>query len=617
MLNPETFAVEFARALELIRTQASKEEQKQQFRLLLGLLKDGGALMRVADGRLYVNGTPVDVPQVVALRDRLDLYGVGEMALPYETPAAHLYELLRALADVPGLEAESLTDRLRQAGVDRLSVTLAAIDLAPPSAPAVPPPPAGQALEREPPAQPKSPQVLGTGGLLRGDPMSEFASAPVEGTSDVVKEASASDAATAALPLSGRAEVNAASFDPDAPVEEVASPPQEPSAAPPPPPAADLAAGTAPPAETPIVSLPEPPGVPAAPTRSPRTSVPEIAKRSQKEPFAAAEAHTRATDQVLSDLAASPDSPAVLDTLAVLSRQIESAMTAGRIEEVLRIVAGVVRIAQDAPETSRRSYAIALKRVLTKPMLKAFVTLVAAPQYRDAALYVLARGGDDAIEVLMDRLATAPTIEERRNLFGALGQMKHGHQQLTRMLNHNQWFVARNVAELLGELGHEGSATALSKQLAHPDERVRGAVALALAKIGTAGAVEPLRRALRDPAAGVRLQVALGVGGRKAGALAMPIVVAIDQEQDQDIARELMLALGRIGSPDAVQALIKFAQPGGMIFGRKPTSRRLAAVEALRVAATPAAIGTLQGLSHDSEKDVKSAARAALAELKP
>jgi HEAT repeat protein len=128
--------------------------------------------------------------------------------------------------------------------------------------------------------------------------------------------------------------------------------------------------------------------------------------------------------------------------------------------------------------------------------------------------------------------------------------------------------------------------------------------------------VEPLRRALRDPSVVVRRQVAVGVGGRKAGPLAMPIVVAIEQEQDPDVARELMLALGRIGSPDAVQALIKFAQPGGKLFGRKPTTRRLAAVEALRVAATPAAMGTLQGLADDSDKEVKSAAKAALTELK-
>jgi len=65
-----------------------------------------------------------------------------------------------------------------------------------------------------------------------------------------------------------------------------------------------------------------------------------------------------------------------------------------------------------------------------------------------------------------------------------------------------------------------------------------------------------------------------------------------------------------------VQALIKFAQPSGRLFGRKPSSLRLAAVEALRLAATPAAIGTLQGLSDDGDKQVRGAALIALAQMK-
>src|SRR5204863_7036603 len=91
---------------------------------------------------------------------------------------------------------------------------------------------------------------------------------------------------------------------------------------------------------------------------------------------------------------------------------------------------------------------------------------------------------------------------------------------------------------------------------------------------------------------------------------------ALEEEEDEEVERELILALGRIGSPDAVQALIKFAQPAGRLFGRKPSSLRLAAVEALRLAATPAAIGTLQGLSDDGDKQVRGAALIALAQMK-
>jgi len=176
--------------------------------------------------------------------------------------------------------------------------------------------------------------------------------------------------------------------------------------------------------------------------------------------------------------------------------------------------------------------------------------------------------------------------------------------------------VVRNVAELIGEMGLDDAVPALSKKIDHDDVRVRKAVALSLAKIGTRSVVEPLRRALRDPSPEVRTQAALGVGGRRANALAMPLVVALDEEKDIEVSRELILALGRIGSPDAVQALIKLAQPAGGFFSKKPVGLRLAAIEALRLAATPAALGTLQALLNDSDKQIKAAAQAAAQEIK-
>src|SRR5438552_1106011 len=194
--------------------------------------------------------------------------------------------------------------------------------------------------------------------------------------------------------------------------------------------------------------------------------------------------------------------------------------------------------------------------------------------------------------------------------------MKAGTDQLVHMLGHHEWFVVRNVAELAGELGLDEAVPALAQQLDHEDERVRIAVASALAKIGSSAAAEPLRRALRDKSPEVRMQAALGVGGRKSSALAMPLVVAMEEEEDEGVERELILALGRIGSASAVQALIKFAQPGGRLFGRRPAGLRATAVEALRLAATPAAIGTLEGLTDDGDKQVRAAAQSALADLK-
>jgi HEAT repeat protein len=333
--------------------------------------------------------------------------------------------------------------------------------------------------------------------------------------------------------------------------------------------------------------------------------------------FAPATAATRSSNDILAELLRKPTGPQVGDLLAILGRQLETAMGANRLEQALAIVAGIVRAEQSiGDEARRRQYSIALKRMYSKPLLEAIAHLVPMPAQRDAALLALQRAGESGVEVLLDLLVAAPTIDERRGIFQALTGMKEGTDQLVHMLGHHQWFVVRNVAELVGELGLEEAVPALARQLDHEDERVRKAVALALAKTGSRSAAEPLRRALKDKSPEVRIQAAVGVGGRKASALAMPLVVAMGEEEDEAVEQELMLALGRIGSPDAVQALIKFAQPGGKLFGRKPTALRVIAVEALRLAATPAAIGTLEGLGADSDRQVRAAAQAALRDLK-
>jgi len=368
------------------------------------------------------------------------------------------------------------------------------------------------------------------------------------------------------------------------------------------------------PPPTPAPPEPPPPKKPAE-----AEDIPDIVREASAAHavFSPAAAAMSTPASLISQLRDKPDGPHVGDVLAVLGRQLETAMKANRAPQALAIVSGIVRAEQQVTDaTRRRQYSIALKRMYSKALLEGIAEIADHPADRDDALLVLRRAGEDGVEVLLDLLVAAPTIEERRGIFMALTGMKEGTDQLVHMLGHHQWFVVRNVAELAGELGLEEAVPALAQQLGHEDERVRKAVALALAKIGSSGAADPLRRALRDKSPEVRMQAALGVGGRKSSALAMPLVAAMEEEEDEDVERELILALGRIGSPSAVQALIKFAQPGGRLFGRKPAALRATAVEALRLAATPAAVGTLEGLTNDGDKQVRAAALSALGDLK-
>ena len=111
---------------------------------------------------------------------------------------------------------------------------------------------------------------------------------------------------------------------------------------------------------------------------------------------------------------------------------------------------------------------------------------------------------------------------------------------------------------------------------------------------------------LKDKSPAVRLAVAQNLDERLRG-LAMTITVALDEESRADLVREYLLALGRMKSAEAVKVLSKAAEPGGKIFGRKPLSTRIAAIEALGLVGTSAARATLEALRNDGDAGVREA----------
>jgi HEAT repeat protein len=648
MIIPVVFATHLARAVDLFRDPAKKDEQKREFRILVGMLKGGDVSIRILDDVLVVNDQRVIAPEFRPLVQSMVAHAVTEMVIPSDAPVSNLFELLRALADHPTGPAD-IAARLRSTGANRVSVVLSALDEPEEGGT---PAAAGGAGTRD----------LGTRGVLRGEPVKDLKSAPVAGADGVESVEQNLAQPSEALPVPEAATPSQAIIPrqsaetpspglPATPLESVAPAPGTlPPPPPPPPPPPKRAVDSAAPTFTPATPAPPaphapppppPPPPPAAPptprvhlhsgsvappqfadapqedaAEPPAPAAPEIAREAASPLFALREALSKDTADMLSTLEANPATPHVGEMLTVLNRQVETVMRQGKIEQAMQIVYNVVRAEQRVEDPAvRRQYGIALRRMITKQMLDGLSKLVQVPHLEDAAGAVLQRAGPDGMEVLLDLLTTSNTVTERRGVFNALIQMKEGQDQLVHMLGHPQWFVVRNVADLVGELGLEAAVPALTKQLDHDDERVRRQVALALAKIGTRSAAEPLRRALRDSSADVRRQAALGVGGRKASALAMPLVVALEEEKDPEVVRELIFALGRIGSPDAVQALIKLAQPSGKLFNRKPSALRVTAVEALRVAGTPAAIGTLQGFAADSDKQVRAAVQQALTEL--
>src|SRR6266571_5355010 len=509
----DNLATRFAHCVSLFRDPTAKAEQKKEFRALLGLLQDTAVALRLAQGGsgIEVNGVPCEGEGVAVLVERLDLHGIGEIALPANPPPAQLFELLQALADQPG--AHDVTSRLAAAGADRIRI-----------APVGQPPSA--ATPRGPVASSEDFGALGTAGILRGESMRDIKSVPLAGVPLVTHDPLPPKAADALPGVVDRAAPRKESG-----ADELLSLSSERQAKPAPP----RAAPTPPPSASPPAPPPSQPGPPPA-------AVHEAVRPpgARATPTGRVALPPGAVD-VLADLERNSTSPTVGDLLAALIDLAASAAKLGRFEQVLGVISGITRVEEKVSEASgvRRQYTIALRRIYTKPVLEGLSRLLGAPKHRAAAVAALQRGGAAGVEVLMDVLAAAPTVGERRAVFDALKHMTEGTDQLVHMLEHSQWFVVRNVAELIGELGMDDAVPALGKCLDHEDERVRKAVGLALAKIGTRSAAEPLRRALRDRSQEVRMQVAVGIGGRKSSALAMPLVVAMEEEKDEAVVREL------------------------------------------------------------------------------
>ncbi|MDE3152251.1 MAG: HEAT repeat domain-containing protein [Gemmatimonadota bacterium] len=294
----------------------------------------------------------------------------------------------------------------------------------------------------------------------------------------------------------------------------------------------------------------------------------------------------------------------LLDDVVTLA---ETAAREGKPLVVADLLQGVIEREAFAPEgDEKRAYVMALRR-LAKPLLLRAVAsqLTAAPERRGDLVTALARMGQDGAEAVIEQVTQAPTAEARRELVDVLTALSATVPALAHMLGDARWFVARNAADLLGELKAAEAEGALVKLLRHDDERVRRAATNALMQLGSDSARQAVREAVRDDSPQVRMQAAFAIAAHRDPKTATTLITAIDAEQDSDVQLAMLLALGRVGTSEAVERLIRAAEPERGFFRKKSTAFRVAAVQALAEVRTPAAQAALKALASDKDKEVR------------
>ena len=297
----------------------------------------------------------------------------------------------------------------------------------------------------------------------------------------------------------------------------------------------------------------------------------------------------------------------LLDDLVLLA---ETAAREGLTSTVADALTGLAkREAAVEDGELRRAYVMAIRRMSKPILLRMVATLL--PRHREKAdeyLAVLARTGEDGADALIEQLTAAQSMADRRIYFDALVKLKAGVSALVHMLGDARWYVARNAADLLGEMQATEAELPLIELIKHDDDRVRRAATTALAKLGTPRALQGLRGALRDTSPQVRMQAAAGLAGRRGANSSSTLLEALDEETDAEVQLTILAALGRLATSDAVQKLVKAAESGGMLFNKKPLAFRIAAIQALGEARTAPALEALKELANDKDKEIREAA---------
>ena len=272
----------------------------------------------------------------------------------------------------------------------------------------------------------------------------------------------------------------------------------------------------------------------------------------------------------------------LLKQLDTVQGTVTKALDNKRVDQAIDAVAALIhKESESTKEESKRAYGIALRRLLTEENIKRFAAYLLDDLYAQDVIVIIGRAGKPGTKIVLELLVKAPTYAERKAYLALLRNAEEGTDAVSGMLGHPDWFVIRNMADLAGELRIAEAIPGLGKVITHSDDRVRKAVGIALARIGVAATVPHLRKILRDKDGSVRRVVFAEVGGKGLSALAMPLVTAVEAEDDPSIRAEYLRTLGRIGTPEAIEALKKAASEKTGLLKRKASPDSIAAVEGL------------------------------------
>jgi HEAT repeat protein len=352
-----------------------------------------------------------------------------------------------------------------------------------------------------------------------------------------------------------------------------------------------------------------------APSKSRGKSIAEQETETLVSEIATGDVRTLSPDKLFAKLDKTKSATAATKVLDDLVGLAEYSARAGKTAVVADIIEGVgTREAKVRSEEMKRAYAQSTRRLTRPALLQTVAKLVATNAERKKQyIHVLELQAEEGADAVIELISQAKTRADRQVLLGILKQLKAAIPALVRLLGDARWFEVRNASDLLAELGATDAQEELIGLVHHTDDRVRRSAIAALLKLNTPEALRAVHDAVRDASPEVRMQAVAALSTKRDARSTATLIRGVDDEQDSDVQVAIIAALGKLGTNEAVQKLLKIAAPEGRLFRKKTSALRVAAVQALGEARTAAAIASLKELTDDKDRDVRETAARVLA----
>jgi HEAT repeat protein len=178
-----------------------------------------------------------------------------------------------------------------------------------------------------------------------------------------------------------------------------------------------------------------------------------------------------------------------------------------------------------------------------------------------------------------------------------------------------RWYVVRNVAMVLGEIGQDRAISYLRKSAGHQDRRVRLETLRALQRIGGLEAARVLLTFVNDPDVDLRKRALRAIRSEHSAVSLVELKRRVEDsslaEHDHDEIREILMAFARAGGPAATPHLMRLAKRSTW-FARRWFPVKVAAIEALGLCRAADVRVELEVLGRDRNREIAQAARTAL-----